>query len=50
MKKAFDRAEHHGSQSCEEEQIPVEALREQGAEVVEWPKWKSAETVPDDAL
>nr|MDH3155594.1 hypothetical protein [Bacillus licheniformis] len=36
--------------SCEEEQIPVEALREQGAEVVEWPKWKSAETVPDDAL
>jgi len=36
--------------SCEEERIPVEALREQGAEVVEWPKWNLAEAVPDNAV
>ncbi|WP_088273085.1 uroporphyrinogen-III C-methyltransferase [Bacillus sonorensis] len=35
-------------QSGEEENLPKEELREQGAEVIEWPKWKPQKTVSDD--
>ncbi|MFN2746668.1 uroporphyrinogen-III C-methyltransferase [Bacillus sp. z60-18] len=37
-------------QSGEEEHLPTGLLREQGAEVMEWPRWKPLETAADDAV
>ncbi|MDA1477839.1 uroporphyrinogen-III C-methyltransferase [Bacillus changyiensis] len=34
-------------QSGEEENLPKDVLREQGAEVIEWPKWKVTEATMD---
>ncbi|MFT0803069.1 uroporphyrinogen-III C-methyltransferase [Bacillus swezeyi] len=37
-------------QSGEEESLPTDALREQGAEVIEWPKWQPLKTAEKDMV
>ncbi|MEH6973546.1 uroporphyrinogen-III C-methyltransferase [Bacillus sp. JJ675] len=33
-----------------EKSLPADELREKGAQVIEWPKWKPLKSIPDDAL